>query len=66
MLALDIPVTKSFADLSREKSAEDLKSVVIASFEKAIDQGLPPYNALAVVLEWAAEESARLRSDASS
>ncbi len=66
MLALDIPLSKSFTDRSLEKCAEDLKSLLIVSFETAIDEGLPPREALAIVLGWAADECARLKSAAAS
>jgi hypothetical protein len=67
MFALEIPFTKSFADAqSLEKCADDLKALLIVSFETAIDQGLPPHKALAVILEWTAEECTRLNGAASS
>ena len=63
MLTLEIPSTKTFRDLPLEQSAEDLKSLLIIGFETAIDQGLPPQRALGIVLEWVADECARI-SDA--
>lgn len=65
MQPLEISLANCFTDLSLEKSADDLKSSMIMSFETAIDQGLAPPKALAVVLEWAAEESGRLGSGVS-
>ena len=66
MLALQTPSLKPFTDLSLEKSADDLKSLLIIGFETAIDQGLPPQKAVSVILEWAADECARLSEAASS
>jgi hypothetical protein len=37
-----------------------LKSAVIADFEAAIERGLSPQSAIAAILDWAAEECARL------
>lgn len=47
------------ADLN-EDAAEALKGAVIAEYEKAIERGIPPANALSVLLSFAAEESGRL------
>ncbi len=59
MLALEIPSVKPLTDPSIERSAEDLKSLLIVGFETAIDEGLPPQRALSIVLEWVAGECAR-------
>ena len=45
------------------KASEDLKSRLIASYESAVHNGLSPCNALAVMLEWVAEECARIRAN---
>ena len=55
-----------FARPSDEECAGELKSALIAAFETAIDQGLPPQMAIATVLEWVSEECARLRTDVKS
>jgi len=46
------------------KASEELKSRLIASYERAVDAGLMPCRALAVILEWVAEECARVSADA--
>jgi hypothetical protein len=51
-----------FARSSDEECTGQLKSALIAAFETAIDQGLPPQNAIATVLEWVSEECARLNA----
>jgi hypothetical protein len=61
MLIQELPSTTSFVSVSEESSLEDLRSAVIASFEAALDRGLAPSDALATILEWAAQECARLR-----
>ena len=45
------------------KAGDELKSRLIASYEQAIHNGLAPCCALAVMLEWVAEEFARIRAD---
>jgi hypothetical protein len=50
--------------LPDEDPAEALMGVVIAEYEKAIEGGLAPAEALRVLLTFAAEESGRLRSGA--
>ena len=60
MLALEISSFKTFTGLPLERNAEDLKTLLIVGFETAIDAGLPPQEALSIVLEWAAGEFARL------
>jgi hypothetical protein len=52
----------SFARPSDEECTKDLKNVLIASFETAIDRGLPPQMAIATVLEWVSEECTRLQA----
>ena len=66
MLASPVPPTRSFCEKYSQDltTVEALKGALIAHFEAAIDQGVPPQIALAVVLEFAAEESARLLSPA--
>ena len=51
-----------FARPYDEDCAGELKSALIAAFETAIDQGLPPQIAIATVLEWVSEECARLHA----
>ena len=41
-----------------------LESALIAGYERALEQGLTPSHALAVILSWAAEERDRLYADA--
>ncbi len=66
MLAQEIAFQTVFVDLSDEKRVEELKgieelrSALIASFEAAIDRGVPPSLAMAAVVEFAASEIARL------
>ncbi len=50
-------------DLNLEASNE-LRSSLITSYERAIHNGLAPCRALAVILEWMAEECARTRAEA--
>ena len=52
----------NFARPSNGKSTEELKKVLIASFETAVDRGLPPQMAIATVLEWVSEECSRLQA----
>jgi hypothetical protein len=66
MLIQDLFSNNAFACVSDDKCAEELKSALIASFETAVDHGLPPQMALAAVLEWVSEECARLHSGAPS
>ncbi len=40
--------------------SDAFRSALIACFEEAIERGLSPNAAIAVVLEWAADECARL------
>ena len=40
-----------------------LKSALIAGYEHALEQGMTPSHALAVILSWAAEECDRLHAD---
>ena len=56
----------NFACFSDDESTEELKSGLIASFETAINRGLPPQLAIATVLEWVAEECARLQASVTS
>ncbi len=63
---LEIPLQKLFPCEKRveeQKGIEPLRSALIVSFETALDQGVPPQIALATVMEWVAEECARLSSD---
>ncbi len=56
----------AFAHPSDEECTGELKSALIAAFERAIDQELPPQIAIATVLEWVSEECARLNADVKS
>lgn len=40
--------------------ADDLKSLLIQGYELALERGLTPYGAIAIVLSWAADETCRL------
>lgn len=46
------------------KASEELKCRLISSYEQALNNGLTPCGALAVILDWAAEECGRIRMDA--
>jgi hypothetical protein len=61
MLVQETPLRIPIVSVSEESSLEDLKSAVIASFATAIDRGLSPSDAMATILEWAAQECARLQ-----
>jgi hypothetical protein len=43
-----------------KKAAERLQSHLIGGFETALDQGMRPADALAVILSWASAEMARI------
>ena len=66
MLAQEIELKTVFVDVSHAKCAEELKgieefkSALIANFEAAIDRGIPPHLVMAAVIEFAANEIARL------
>lgn len=45
---------------AEDRRVEDLKSIFIVSFETAVERGMEPTAVLAVIIEWAAEECARL------
>ncbi len=47
-----------------ERGVSKLESQLIQSYEQAIDEGLPPSQAVAVILNWVAGECARLRDEA--
>jgi hypothetical protein len=49
--------------VAKNPAAELLQSRVIEAFETALGQGITPYNALSVVLEWASTELNRVHSD---
>ena len=63
MLAQEIALQTVFVGLSDEKRVEELKgieelrSALTASFETAIDRGVPPRLAMAAVVEFAAAKS---------
>ena len=40
--------------------SDELRSALIVSFENAVARGLSPQNAIAVILNWVADECARL------
>ena len=46
------------------QARDALKNALIAGYEQALEQGLTPSRALAVILSWAAEECDRLYADA--
>jgi hypothetical protein len=46
---------------AEDRRVDDLRSILIVSFETAVERGMEPAAALAVILEWAAAECARLR-----
>ncbi len=48
---------------SNFQASEELKARVIVAYEQALRDGLPPSSALAAMLEWAAEECARVHAD---
>ncbi len=66
MLAQEIDLKTAFVDLSHAKCVEELKgieefrSALITNFEAAIDRGVPPHLVMAAVIEFAANEIARL------
>ncbi len=43
-----------------ESAAETLKGAIVVEYERAIERGLPPADALSVLLSFAAEETGRL------
>lgn len=43
-----------------KKGADMLRSYLISGFEMALDQGMHPADALAIVMRWASSEMARL------
>jgi hypothetical protein len=49
--------------LMTKKAADLLQSRVIHSFETAIDQGMPPLEALSAILSWASLEMGRIQLD---
>jgi hypothetical protein len=61
MLVQETLSRMTIVSMSEEGSLEDLRSAVIASFEAALDRGLSPSDALATILEWAAQECGRLQ-----
>ena len=60
MFAQEIFATNAASDSPRDDHAEKQKIALIASFETAIDHGLSPQLAIAAILEWVADECARL------
>ena len=60
MLLEEITSTHTGTRPSHERGGEDLKSALIVQYEAAIDGGLSPASALGIMLEWIAEECARL------
>jgi hypothetical protein len=51
--------------LISKKAADILQSRVIHSFETAVDQGMPPLEALSAILSWVALEMGRIQLDRS-
>ncbi len=62
MIIQEIEFANHLAEVSREQDAEELKGVLIVTYETAVERGLPPQDALAAILTWVAEECARLRA----
>ncbi len=60
MLVEQIPTAAMFERIAEEKRVEDLKGILIISYETAVSRGLQPLAALAAIIEWAAQECARL------
>jgi hypothetical protein len=60
MLAIKNPAIEMFESIAEDRRLEELKSILIVSYETAVGRGLEPSAALAAVLEWAAVECARL------
>ncbi|MGO9485500.1 MAG: hypothetical protein ACLPX9_13080 [Rhodomicrobium sp.] len=46
-----------------KKAADKLQSHLINGFETALDQGIPPEDALAIVLRWVSTEMLRIGSE---
>ncbi len=47
----------------KDKLADTLQSQIINAFEAAIYQGMPPMDALAVILSWMSSEMMRIQAD---
>jgi len=60
MLAGEIPSATIFAGAAAERHIEDLRAILIVSFETAVERGIEPSVALGAILEWAGQECARL------
>jgi hypothetical protein len=60
MLAAKNPAIAMFESIAEDRRIEELKNILIVSYETAVDRGLEPSAALAAILEWAAQECARL------
>ncbi len=43
--------------------SDELSSDLIGSYERALERGIDPRQALAIILKWAAEETARLYNE---
>ena len=54
---------RSDKDDPNSRASEELKARVIVAYEQALQYGLTPCRALAVILEWTAEECDRVRAD---
>ena len=52
----------SSVPFSAQKAADDLQSHVICGFEEALDQGMQPADALALILSWVSSEMVRIQS----
>ncbi len=48
------------ADSGDQVVTDELRSTVISAYEKALERGLSPANALCEILGWASEEFTRL------
>ncbi|MBT3069969.1 hypothetical protein KKP04_03685 [Rhodomicrobium sp. Az07] len=52
----------SAAPRADEEAVDVLRSSLIEGFEKAIDLGVPPLQALAHILDWVSDEMARVKA----
>ncbi len=50
----------NYSDEVSDEVIEEFRGALIADYERALESGLTPIRALAVVLSWAASESERL------
>lgn len=60
MLIQVIPPKAFERAFEEEDRSEELVSALIVHFEEAIERGLPPARGIAAIIQWAAQECARL------